>query len=371
MKMWKWLGFALVMLLTILWLAGVFSHRLSSQEVKKEQKVVTGLKTETVQISDISYASYTGNVVASTTAEISSRVMGRVLAVNVKEGDCVKAGTLLVKIDASDVASQVQALDRQIEQAKQAYKAAQAQLDLAQRTYERYQKLLQEGAVTQQEFDQVKAQYDSAKAQVQQALAGIEALRFQKQSVASNFSYTDLRAPFSGCVSNKRVDVGDIAAPGQPLLTLEKAPYQVEVFLPEKYVGNIKVGQTLKVYVEALGKELEGKVVELSSALDPITRSFKVKLDIPYQEGLRSGMYAKVLIPEKANVILVPQKAIYTKGDFTGVWVVKPDGTLQLRFVRLGERRGDKVEVLSGLQQGERVVVEGIEKACEGCKLGG
>ncbi|WP_448588508.1 efflux RND transporter periplasmic adaptor subunit [Thermocrinis sp.] len=360
--------FLLVIILSILWLGGFLSKKLSTQEVKKEVKVVQGLELGVVERLKQAESSYAGFVVADRRAEVSTRLMGKVVSVNVKEGECVSAGRMLVRVDATDVQAQVQAVEKQKEQAEQAYRSALAQYEAVKKTYDRYSKLLKDGAITQQEFDQVKAQFESAQAQLRQAKAGIESLEYQKSGVASQLSYANLTAPFSGCVVSKMVDVGDLAVPGQPLIVLESAPYKVEVHLPERLVERIKVSETLKVLVG--NTTLEGRVEELSKAIDPATRTFKVKLSVP-SNALRSGMLVNVLVPEDRNTLLVPKSSVVKRFDFAGVWVVKEDNTLELRFVRLGEEVGDKVEVLSGLKEGERIVIEGTEKACEGCKVGG
>jgi len=364
----KYIAFLVVILLSILWLGGFFSKRTPTKEVAKESKVVHGLTVGTVEKLDYVETPYVGQVVADQRAEVSTRIMGRVLKVYVKEGECVRAGRLLVSVDASDVQAQVNAIEQQRKQAEKAYESALAQYEAVKKTYERYSALLKQSAITQQEFDQVKAQFESAKAQVEQAKAGIEALNAQKSAVASNLAYANLTAPFDGCVVQKNVDVGDLAMPGQPMLILEKAPYKVEVYLPERFLGKVKVGSSLKVEID--GKVLEGRVVESGVAVDPATRTFRVKLSVP-SNGLSSGKLARVLIPEDQRTLMVPQSAIVRRFDFTGVWVVKEDNTLELRFVRLGDTFGDKVQVLSGLKEGERVIIQGIEKACEGCKVGG
>jgi len=364
----KYALFAIVMLLSILWLGGFFVSKLSTKEVAKEVKVVEGLEIGKVEKSQQRENEYIATVVADKRAEISSRLMGKVVSVNVKEGDCVNAGRLLVKIDATDVQSQVQALEKQRQQAEFAYQSAMAHYEAVKKTYDRYSKLLKEGAITQQEFDQVKAQFESAKAQLEQAKAGVEALTFQKSAVAHNLSYANLTAPFGGCVVSKMVDVGDLAIPGQPLLILEGGPYKLEAHLPERFIDKVNVGDSLKVMVG--DQLLNGKVVEVSKAIDPASRTFRVKLSLP-SGNFRSGALARILIPEEREVLLVPKSAVVRHFDFTGVWVVKEDNTLEFRYVKLGEEMGNMVEVLSGLKEGERIVIGGTERACEGCKVGG
>ncbi len=372
MKGWlKWIGFLLVIVLIILWFAGAFKRKITPSELKQEAKVVQGLVITTAEEVDEVPSYYTGQIVAQERAEISSRLMGKVKGVFVKEGQFVKAGQLLLSVDAEDISLQVSALASQEKQAQEAYNSALANYEAVKKTYERYNALLKEGAITQQEFDQIKAQFESAKAMVEQAKAGIEAVRNQKGAVASNLRYANLTAPFGGYVVQKNVDVGDLAVPGHPLLVIETGPYEFEAYLPESLLGRIKVGQNYQIYVPSLGKSYEGVVVEASPSLDPATRTFRVKLSINKGQDLRSGVYANLVVPEKVKAVLVPKSAIIRRFDFTGVWVVRPDNTLELRVVKLGAERGDMVEVLSGLKGGERIVSEGVEKACQGCRVGG
>ncbi len=372
MKGWiKYAIFLLIILAMVVWLGGFLSKKEKPGEIAQEPKLVEGITTGAVEKLPETLSPYTGQIVAKDRVEISTRIMGKVKQVFVREGDSVKTGQILLSIDAEDIQAQVEAVQQQVAQAEQALRSATANYEAVKKTFERYSALLKEGAITQQEFDQVKAQFEAAKAQVEQAKAGIRAAQSQRQAVASNLKYASITSPVGGYVVQKMVDPGDLAVPGHPLLVVEAPPYLFEAFLPERFMGRVKVGQEYYVNVSGLESPLKGKVVEVSQSLDPATRTFRVKLKLEGGEGLRSGMYASMLIPEKVDVLIVPESAIVRRFDFTGVWVVRPDNTLELRFVKLGERRGDKVEVLSGLKEGERIVIQGIEKACEGCKVGG
>ncbi len=372
MKGWiKYAVFVLIILAMVVWLGGFFAKKEKPGEVSKEARTVQGISTGTVEKLSEVLSPYTGQIVADKRVEVSTRVMGKVKGVLVKEGDRVRAGQLLVSIDAEDIQAQTEAVNHQITQAEQALRSAIANYEAVKKTFERYSTLLKEGAITQQEFDQVKAQFESAQAQVEQARAGVRAVQSQKQAIGSNLKYANITSPINGYVVQKGVDVGDLAVPGHPLLVVEAPPYLFEAFLPERFVGKVRIGQEFEVSVSGIGKTLKGKVVEVSPTLDHATRTFRVKVKLEDAEDIKSGMYASLLIPERVDVLLVPESAIVRRFDFTGVWVVKPDNTLELRFVKLGEKRGDKVEVLSGLKEGERIVIQGIEKACDGCRVGG
>ncbi|WP_457600867.1 efflux RND transporter periplasmic adaptor subunit [Hydrogenivirga sp.] len=361
----------LPVLFIILWLAGVFHPRLSAREIERESRTVSGLRIERVEVMDRTYVSFAGTVVPSDRAEVSTRTMGYVSHIAVKEGDFVKKGQLLLRIDPRDTKAQVEAARQRVIQAEKNYSAALAQYEATRKTYERFKKLLESNAVTQHEFDMVEAKFKAAKAQVEAARSGIELAKQNLRAVSTNLSYAEVRAPFNGYVVSKLVDLGDIAKPGYPLLVLEKPPYKVEVSLPERFYGKVKEGDLLKVRIESLGKTTTARVVELEPSVNPVNRTFKVKAVLS-DRSVRGGFFAKVYIQEPIRkTVLIPEVAVYRRWDFTGVWVVKPDNTLELRFVRLGRRVDGKVEVLSGLEGNERVVVEGLEKACDGCRVGG
>ncbi|RLJ70567.1 RND family efflux transporter MFP subunit [Hydrogenivirga caldilitoris] len=361
----------LPVLVTILWLAGVFHPRLSAQEIEGKEKVIQGLKIDRVALLEKSYVSFAATVIPSDRAEVSTRTMGYVSYIGVKEGDYVRRGQLLLKIDPRDAKAQVEAARQQVIQAEKNYNAALAEYEAVEKTYQRYKKLLESNAITQHEFDMTEAKFRAVQAKLEAARAGIELARQNLKAVSSNLSYAEVRAPFSGYVTSKLVDYGDIAKPGYPLLVLEKPPYKVEVNLPERLYGRVKVGASLRVYVESLNRETSARVVEVEPSVDPVNRTFKVKALLE-DKDVRSGFFAKVYVEEPiGKTILVPAKAIYRRWDFTGIWVVKPDNTLELRYVRLGRTINGMVEVLSGLEGEEKIVVDGVDRACDGCRVGG
>ncbi len=370
MKGWIKYGlFALTILLLVIWVGGFVGKKISPQQITREVKEVDNLVVGKVEVLEEVESAYVGQIVADKRIELSSRLSGRIKEIYVKEGDFVRAGKLLIRLDAEDIEAQVTAVDYQTLQAEQALKSAQANYEAIKKTFERYSTLHKEGAITQQEYDQILAQYESAKAQVEQAKAGIRAIQQQRKAIASNLKYALLTAPFSGYVATKFAEPGDLALPGKPLLVLEAPPFLLEVFLPEKMIGKINVGQIYKVYVPSINRLINSTVVEISPSLDQKTKTFRVKLKLHDTTDIKSGMFANLLIPEKLRVLLIPESALVKRYDFTGVWTVKEDNTLELRYIRLGDKRGDKYEVLAGLEGKEEIIVKGVERACEGCRI--
>ncbi|MEN3034506.1 MAG: efflux RND transporter periplasmic adaptor subunit, partial [Aquificaceae bacterium] len=288
---------------------------------------------------------------------------------NVEQSQQVSKGQSLLNIDPGEIIAQARAFEYQKVQSEKLELSLRAQLEEAQKTYDRYSSLLKEGAITQQEFDQIKSRLESIKAQVEQSRAMQESARSQKMAVESNLSYTNLSSPISGVVVSKNVDAGDMAMPGQVLMVIESGPYMFETYLPESLYGKLKIEQDYQIKIPSLNKDLRAKIVEISAHIDPVSKTFKVKLKPQEQEGLKSGMYAKLLIPSEKTQVAIPLAAVVKKFDFDAVWVLKEDKTLELRVVRLGELEGDMVLVQSGLKAGEIVVTSGKEKACQGCKV--
>ncbi|MCS7083996.1 MAG: efflux RND transporter periplasmic adaptor subunit [Aquificaceae bacterium] len=361
--------FSLVILALIVWLGGFLGKKERLKNVERASQVVTGLGFEEVKQIE-AYESYSGQIVANKRIELSTKIAGKVLYLDAIEGQAVSKGQVLAKIDASDLSAQAQAFEYQKVQAQKLELSARAQLEEAQKTFERYSALLKEGAITQQEFDQVKARLEAAKAQVEQTKAMQESANSQKMAIMSSLKYATLASPVSGIVVFKGVDIGDMAMPGQTLLIVESGPYMFEAHLPESLIGRLSLGQELEIQVPALGKNLKAQVAETSNHVDPATKTFKVKLKPTEQDGLKSGLYAKLFLKSSHTQLAIPISAIIKRFDFDAVWVLKPDKTLELRVVKLGEIVGELVQVQSGLNLGEKVVVSGKEKACQGCKVG-
>lgn len=352
----KWGGFVGVMTLTVAWLGGAFYPKMSLAEVPEKHKLVKGLKLMKVEPVEMNIpANFAGTVIAQDTARISTRIAGFVDKVLVKEGDRVKKGQLLMVIDPKDLIAQKESLLHQIE-------ATKAQAWAAKRTYERLKALEKVGGVTQQQLDMAKAQYEALENAVKSLEAAVKA-------IDNNLKYAEIRAPFDGIVAVKPVNKGDFVGPGSFLIAIDKPPYEAMVFLPERFFGHIKVGQKVKVDIK--GKVVEGTVKVVAPAVDPMSRSFMVKVSLPDKCRVVSGQSVYVEVPEtkKQKVILIPKTAVFKWGDFTGVYVVDKKGVIHLRFVRLGLTYGDKVEVLAGLEPGDVIVVEGVNKACDGCKV--
>ena len=180
--------------------------------------------------------------------------------------------------------------------------------------------------------------------------------------------FTRITAPASGVVSGKKIDAGSMASPGMPLLAIEDdSSYLVEADVDEGLSGKIIEGSLLRARIDSLGGDLEARITEASPSIDPLTRTFRIKAQIR-GAGLRTGQYARVFVPiGTRQAIAAPRGAIVSKGQLIGVYVVDEKGVAIYRLVRLGKGLGDgRVEIISGLSSGERIIASGAEHAFDG-----
>ena len=321
-------------------------------EVKREQ--VSGVTLEVLKPAEVAeYFETSGTVKAKTISVIASRMMGTVTSLRVKEGDRVGAGQLLLTIDDRDVAQRVKAAEKGLEGAKQ-------HQSLSDITYQRYKKLYDEKALTGQELDQIETQKKVSDLEYEKAKAMTDEARIYQ-------GFTRITSPASGVVTEKKIEVGNMAVPGMQMLTVEdNSACRVEVNVDEKLADTVKTGMEAVVFIEALNKELHGKVTEVVPSIDAPSRSFLVKIAVSNKE-LKNGHFAKVSIPVgKKQALLVPEKAVVKKGQLTGVYAVDKNSVIAYRLIRAGKLYGERVEILSGLNAGDTVIVDGVEKAVDG-----
>jgi len=339
-------------------MAALVSCRAETEDPTLQRPAVSGVRVESVApvpVDDVYEAA--GTTKSDSFSTISSRVMGAVTSLKVREGDHVESGRLLMTIDDRDAAERVRAAAMSVEAARQ-------NRDLSDKTWRRYRALFEQKVISRQEMDRVEAQKKTAEAEYSRAAAMAEEAK-------TNLGFTRITAPISGRITSKLIDVGSMAAPGMPLLTIEgSGDIYVEAAVDESLTGTIQSGMSAEVTVPSLGKDLSGTVREVVPAVDPLSRTFIVK--VPVQDkGLKSGLFARVRIPlSKRPALLVPDKAIVSKGQLTGVYVVDGRGLVTYRLIRAGKRFPDGTEILSGLSAHERVITGNVERAIDGGIIG-
>lgn len=327
------------------------------KEAKESLPFVRGLTLETVRpVSVPERFEVSGTVKAKKYAPIAARISGTVSVVHAKEGDRVRQGSLLMTIDAREALAGAAG-------AEHATAEALARKKLADVTYERFSRLFEEQAVTRQELDTRRAERDMA----DRALARAREASRAASAVAG---YTRITAPISGVVTSKSVDPGATVFPGMPLMTVEEeGQYRLEVAVPESLLGRVSAGASVPVVLDGGADNAVGRVVEIVPKVDPVSRTFPVKLDIP-STGALSGRFGRAMLPvgEKRG-ILVPKTAVVERGQLTFVWTVDNGNIARMRLVKPGTSQGVRIEILAGLSAGERIVVGGVEKVTDGAKV--
>lgn len=337
-----------------------------SAEVKRQQ--VTGVTLSPIPFTSVdSYYETAGTVKPKTMSIISARTIGTVRSLKVREGERVKAGQTLLLLDDRDAAQRLAAAEAGHNEALKTLDEAAQRRSLADVTYKRYKNLSDEKVITQQEMDQVETQRKVADIGYQRATEGVSRAKAQLEEARINKGFSIVTAPFSGMVTERKIDEGSLATPGTPLLMLEDTSrYHIEVYLNERLGSKVKVGSTVPIVLTAQNRQITGMLGEIVQAVDPSTRTFLVKIFIK-DSSLRSGLFARVFVPEgKKQALLVPKSAVVEKGQLTGLYVVDQKGVMTYRIVKFGQAYGDRREVLSGLRNDERIAVAGLDKAIDG-----
>jgi len=263
-------------------------------------------------------------------AVIAAKLMGTIEELTVTLGQSVRAGEVLAKIAAGEISARLV--------------QAQSQLNQVRRDLERERDLLGKGASM---ADTVRGLEDR--------LVMTEAMVREAEVM---LGYATLRAPFDGVVARKMANAGDLASPGSPLLEIEgREAFEVEAGLPDSLAAGLASGMRLSVTIPVGDISFEGTLAELSSAADPSARTVLTKITVPPGTPVRSGQFARVHLPGvPVKTLLVPASVVSRFGQLERIFVVGPDNRAQLRLVKTGASRGDLVEVLSGLDDGERVI---------------
>lgn len=314
-----------------------------------------------------------GVVRAQRVAVIVSRIMADVRAVPVKAGDRVRAGQALVLLDGRELqahrtrasASQT-AVTQSTALAEADRQAAEAGLALARLTHQRMADLKAKNSATQGELDEAvatlrgaEARMRVAEARVAEARASIESATAGASAADVAASYATLTAPFDGVVTEKSVDPGNMASPGQPLVTVEDdRSFRLEVRLDASRAGFVHVGDEVRVRLDGASSDATGLVAEVERVVDPGSHDFLVKVDLASGTLLRSGMYGRASFRGATRKgLAVPEAAVVRRGQLSSVFVVDADNHARLRLVNASEPADGHVEIRAGLRSGERVVL--------------
>jgi len=284
-----------------------------------------------------------GTVVAQNRAEITTRMMARISSLAVDVGSKVRRGDLLIRLGADDIAANRSKADAGV-------MMAQAARDEAARHADRMDVLLAQDVVPQVQRDQAHLMLTQAEAQLAMAQASL-------MEVETAASYASIRSPFDGEVVSRFIDVGDVAAPGMPLLTVEEVgPREAKLSVPVEASGMLTIGDSIRVRAVG-GLTTMAPVRTVASGADPMSKTVEVRVTLP--ADWPTGVSVTALVPVGVSqAITIPSGAVVRRGQLTGVRVVTPQG-VALRWIRLGRSvaDGDRVEVLSGLTAGDEIVL--------------
>lgn len=300
-----------------------------------------------------------GTVRAAQTSQVASQIMGNIVEIRAHEGDRVQRGQLLALIDESQRRSSVDQATAALSGAEKEVSTADSDFSLAEATLKRYQQLYEKKSVSPQEFDEIKARYQSTQARRDMARAGQAQATAALTQARTSLGYAQIRAPFAGLVTEKKADAGTLASPGTPLFTVEDTrSYRLEATVDESDIRILRIRQAVPVSIDALEDAgLTGKVVQIVPAADAASRSFLVKVELPSDPRLRSGLFGRARFPRGERTLLsIPRSAVVERGQLEGVYVIDANQIAGLRYITLGQVAGDQVEVLSGLQDGEKLI---------------
>lgn len=377
----------------LLLLSGVFNEKVSPGVSAVETKEIFDVGIEEVTKQNYQTgSSVTGTIVPEEQANTSSMLLAEVNRVLVKEGSIVKKGDAVIILDSAQVQAQVNQASAYIDAVKSQVKSidetiGQVQIGIDQakmtyendeKTYERIKTLYENGIASENDYDNIHTKYLLSESEFKKAEAALAVTKAKKGELTAqiqtaqvgynsanvNLKNATLRAPFDGVVVDRMVDVGDMASPGMPLVTIETAPYYLEVFVNESQQANISIDDKVEVTIDSINETFQSIVKKISPRIDPASRTLKVEIQLPAEVEFSSGMFGHAVLNHiEAEGIFIPKTAIAHWSQITSVYVVDEQDIIHLRYVQLGDEKGDFIEVLSGLDEGEKIITKGIEKA--------
>jgi RND family efflux transporter MFP subunit len=302
-----------------------------------------------------------GTVRAFQTSQLASQATGTITQVRVREGERIRRGETLA---LTDQAAPTAALDRALATEAAAgneLAAAQSDLTLAESTLGRYRSLFEKQIISRQQFDEIGARRQSALAHRDLAQAAQVQAKAAVSEARTVLDFTRVIAPFDGIVTERKVDPGAMASPGLPILAVEDVSrYRLEASVNEHDLRYVRLGDRVPVSVDVLGDaQFMGRIAQIVPTADAASRTFVVKIELPANDAFRSGLYGHAQLSRgQKPSLLVPQSAVVQRGQLLAAYVLDQDQIANLRYVALGRRTGSQVEILAGMQNGERVVAQ-------------
>lgn len=336
-----------VLVVGLVWMQGGFHTKVPGGRVQEKHSPGESVKTATVELTTLkAEVTVSGTVGAREMARVASRINGYVTDIKADAGDRVRQGQVLVRIDTKELREREAQATANLESAK-------ADLIKARNDFERFKTLFEKESVSKKDYDDAQAKYDMAAAAEARTKAALDEAR-------TMLSYGVVTAPFDGIVSERNVNVGDLAGPGSHLISLYK-PESLELIASagEQYAPFLVEGTHVSVEIPSLRVQQATKVREVVPQRDEKTRTVIIKAPLNEIDGLMPGLYGTMTFhTEVSESISVPREGIRTIGQLETVKVLE-DGQVRVRHVKTGRSLSDgKVEIISGLQPGEKVVME-------------
>ena len=333
-------------------LAGLALAACGSPEPPAAPKAVAALATGVAELREVDLTTSAEAVVeAVRQSTVSAQVSGRIVDIRFDVGDRVQKGDVILRIDERAATQAVAASDAQVREAEATLVNARAQ-------YERTKSLVAQKFVSQAALDKAEADFKAAESRMKASLAGAGA-------AATERSFTTIVAPYSGVVSARHVQLGEMAAPGKALLTgFDPSSLRVVATVASAQVPAIQAGARARIEVPSLDRWVDVKNVTVVPSADPRTHTTQVRLDLPDDaKGLLPGVFARAhFVTGKAARLMVPRAAVLRRSEVTAVYVVDDKGAPRLRQVRIGTVSDEKsVEVLAGLRAGEKVALDPVK----------
>lgn len=307
-------------------------------------------------IDSVPSLSFNGSLEGKTSATLSTKIAGRITEVLVQEGQPVKAGDALIKLEAVELANSVR-------QAADAVKKAEINYDLAKNDYDRYKTLYDKGAISAQQLETTKAKFKIAEADLSSAIAN-------RSNADQQYGYSVITSPVDGVVANKTATIGQVVSPGIALMTVQDIDQIYAVInVEQKNLSLVKLGQTAQVTVDTYpGKTFTGIVEVINPEAGSLNRMFRTKIRIDNTSGnLKPGMFANVqlLTGNSVKVLTVPQSAVVQKQGLYYVFTIQ-NGKAARKQIEIGEVTGNTIEVKSGLESGEQVIITSVNRIKDG-----
>ena len=304
-------------------------------------------EVEVIEVPDepipISYVT-TGSVVSDARVQVSSRIMGFICKIAVREGEKVAKGQLLATLDDADVEGAIRQVHASMAKARAALRDSETDV-------QRYETLFARGSTSENSLRKIRLQRDVAENSYREVKAALQVAKAQR-------NYISITSPVNGVVVDRLKRKGDLATPGAPILTVESTVTLLfETYVAETRIGGIQVGDPVLVFIDALENPLEAAVTRVVPSGDPVTRRYRVKVALPDVPKLMPGMFGRcrfIIGSERSPV--VPRSALVTRGGLVGVYIVNEKHDARFRWLRTAREWPDRLQVKAGLKGGESIV---------------